>query len=147
MNGAGVLDLEHRPLPRLVRIGEALGHHAVEPGALEAGEPVGRDRSIAGRRSRGAPAASASGRFLELLAPCLERQAAEDPSSPSAIRSQTTSDAGDSAASIATREAAGWIRRSSASNSSPFGPAITTSPSITQRSGRLDSIGAASSGK
>ena len=39
-------------------------------------------------------------------------------SSPSASRSQATNDAGVSSASIRTRDSAGWIRRSSASNAS-----------------------------
>ena len=58
-------------------------------------------------------------------------------SSPSASRSQATNDAGVSAASIRTRDAAGWIRSSSASKASAALGAITTSPSSTQRSGKL----------
>ena len=48
-----------------------------------------------------------------------------------------------SAASIRTRDAAGWMRSSSASNWSAPSPAITTSPSSTQRSGswRLERLG------
>ena len=55
--------------------------------------------------------------------------------------------AGLSAASIFTRDAAGWMRSSSASKSSAPSPAITTSPSSTQRSGRFAFSGSASSGK
>ena len=46
-----VLDLEHRPLARLVRRIEALGDDAVEAGALEPVEPVGGRRPVA-RRGR-----------------------------------------------------------------------------------------------
>jgi hypothetical protein len=46
-----------------------------------------------------------------------------------------------------TRDAAGWIRSSSASKSSVPSRAITTSPSRTQRSGSDALSGAASSGK
>ena len=50
--------------------------------------------------------------------------------------------------SIFTRDAAGWMRRSSGSNASaPPGPAMTISPSSTQRAGSCASSGAASSGK
>ena len=45
-----VLDLEHRPLARLVRGIEPLGDDAIETGALEPLEPVGGGRPIAGRR-------------------------------------------------------------------------------------------------
>ena len=43
VRGALVLDLHHHPLVLAVRLVDGLGDHAVEPGALEAGEPVGRD--------------------------------------------------------------------------------------------------------
>ena len=47
-----VLDLEHRPLARLVRGVEPLGDDPVEPGALEPVEPVGRLGPVAGRRGQ-----------------------------------------------------------------------------------------------
>ena len=50
VGGPLVLDLEHRPLARLVRRIEPLRDDAVETGALEPLEPVGRGRAIAGRR-------------------------------------------------------------------------------------------------
>ena len=49
--------------------------------------------------------------------------------------------------SSSTRESAGWIRWDSASKSSPDGPAMTISPSRTQRSGRLARSDSTSSGK
>ena len=58
-------------------------------------------------------------------------------SSPSASRSKATNEAGVSSASFRMRLCAGWIRLSSASKSSPPGPAMTISPSTTQRSGQL----------
>src|SRR5439155_15844773 len=66
---------------------------------------------------------------------------------PSASRSQTTNEAGASAARSFTRDAAGWMRRSSASKSSPPAPTMTISPSTTQRSGSVAVRGATSSGK
>ena len=42
-------------------------------------------------------------------------------------------DAGVSAASLSTRDAAGWMRWSSASKSSRSSVTMTTSPSMTQR--------------
>src|ERR1700758_5764879 len=56
-------------------------------------------------------------------------------------------DAGVFAASIRTRESAGWIRCCSASKSRPCSVAITISPSITQRSGSSSRTAATSSGK
>ena len=56
-------------------------------------------------------------------------------------------EAGLSWASIFTRDAAGWMRSSSASNSRPAFPAMTISPSTTLRSGSSRSSGASSSGK
>jgi hypothetical protein len=50
VRGARVLDLEHRALARLIGERVGLGHHAVEPGALEALEPVGGDGAIARHR-------------------------------------------------------------------------------------------------
>ena len=47
-----VLDLEHRPLARLVRGVEPLRDDPVEPGALEPVEPVGRLGPVAGRRGQ-----------------------------------------------------------------------------------------------
>src|SRR5271170_3331314 len=44
-----VLDLEHRPLVRLVNAGERLGHHSIESRSLEAPEPVSGDLPVAGR--------------------------------------------------------------------------------------------------
>src|SRR5439155_821669 len=67
--------------------------------------------------------------------------------SPSARRSKATKEAGVSAASFATREAAGCRRICSASKSSPRSPAITISPSTTQRAGRLARKAGWSSGK
>ena len=68
-------------------------------------------------------------------------------SSPSASRSHATNDDGASFASIATREAAGWMRRSSAPKSRTPPVAITISPSSTQRSGSASRSGPSSSGK
>ena len=52
VGGALVLDLDHRPLPRLVRPVEALGDDAIEACALEAVEPVRGERAIGGRRGQ-----------------------------------------------------------------------------------------------
>ena len=45
-----VLHLEHHALVRLVGADVRLGHHAVEPGAFEALEPVGGDGAVAWSR-------------------------------------------------------------------------------------------------
>ncbi len=50
VGGALVLDLDEGPLVRLVRVVEALGDDAVEPGALEDREPVVGDGGIGARR-------------------------------------------------------------------------------------------------
>src|SRR5439155_7833209 len=42
VDGPFVLDLDHHPLARLVRLLHALGHHTIEAGALEPLEPVTR---------------------------------------------------------------------------------------------------------
>src|SRR5438270_351980 len=69
-------------------------------------------------------------------------------SSPfAASRSNATKAAGVSCASFATRDAAGWRRSCSASNSSPCGVAITISPSTTEPEGRAAMKVACSSGK
>ena len=67
---AFVLDLEHHPLVRLIAALRPLGHHAVEPGALEAPEPVGGDAALlvvgvacrAALRGRASPRARAAAR-------------------------------------------------------------------------------------
>jgi hypothetical protein len=51
VGGAGVLDLGPATLGRHVGVGRALGDDAIQPGALEAIEPVRGDRRI-GRRGR-----------------------------------------------------------------------------------------------
>ena len=50
-------------------------------------------------------------------------------------------------ASILIRDAAGWMRWSRASKSRPLSPAMTISPSSTQRSGMLARSAGGSSGK
>ena len=146
VGGALVLDLEHHPLVRLVGAVERLGDDAVQPGALELGEPALRRSSrsvVAGvtwtarraarqRAARDAARRSANGRPVRS-------------SSPSASRSKAMNDAGVCSASRVTRDAAGWMRCCSASKSSPSPVAITISPSTTHRSGssareRLDQL-------
>lgn len=68
-------------------------------------------------------------------------------SSPSASRSKATNEAGSCAASIRTRESAGWMRCCSAGKSRPASPLMTISPSITQRGGSSATAAATSSGK
>jgi hypothetical protein len=55
--------------------------------------------------------------------------------------------AGVRPASRATREEAGWMRCCSAQKSSPPSPAITISPSITARGGKLRRTASTTSGK
>ncbi len=50
VGGARVLDLQHRPLARLVGRGERLGDDAVEAGAFELAQPRRRDVALARRR-------------------------------------------------------------------------------------------------
>ena len=142
-----VLDLEHRALAGLVRGVEPLGHDAVETGTLEVVEPVGRERAVAGRGGEVDRRRGVGEDGLEAGAALLPGLWSRRSSSPSASRSQATNDAGDSAASIFTRDAAGWIRSRSASKSSEPSREMTTSPSSTQRSGSAALSGATSSGK
>ena len=50
VSASDVLHLHHRPLAGRVGAALRLGHDAVEPGALEAREPIGGKRGIAGHR-------------------------------------------------------------------------------------------------
>jgi hypothetical protein len=68
-------------------------------------------------------------------------------SSPRASRSKATKDAGVSAASRSTRDAAGWMRCSSDSKSSRSPRGTTISPSTTQRSGSWALTASTTSGK
>jgi hypothetical protein len=69
-----VLHLHHRAHARLVWPVEALGHHAVEPGALEPREPVGGHGAVDGRRREEHPRVAAGDGSLEqgaaLVEPC-----------------------------------------------------------------------------
>jgi hypothetical protein len=106
VGGALVLDLEHQALVGDVGEVAALGDHPVEAGALEAGEPVGRDlgSDVAGVRWTGASAlASASTRRARRS----EKGRDLRSSSPRARRSKATKLAGVCSASSATRDAAG----------------------------------------
>ena len=119
---ARVLDLDHRALAGAVRRVETLGHHAVETGALEAAEPVLGERAIARRgrevdrrrRARRAPAraAAAAARAAPRAGP--RRPARAGPRRRTRPASR--------AASSFTRDAAGWMRSSSASKSRPPAP-------------------------
>src|SRR4029077_5225480 len=159
-----VLHLDHRAFPGAIGRVETLCHDTIEPGALEAAEPVRRKRSIARSRGEGhrrlpparAVARVAGERCTGGAAPantCWSRSrrtargALRRSSSPSASRSQATNEAGACAESSFTRDAAGWMRKSRVSKSSPPTPAITISPSTTQRSDSVAASGAMSSGK
>ena len=50
VGGPLMLDLEHRPLARLIGGVQPLGDHPVESGPFEPIEPIGRQASVAGRR-------------------------------------------------------------------------------------------------
>ena len=69
VGGARVLDLDHRALARLIGERVGLGHDAVEPGALEALEPVGGDRAVARRRREVDRRLDAGEGLLEARAP------------------------------------------------------------------------------
>src|SRR3984893_3113897 len=110
-----------------------------------------RNQSVASARSRvagerctggAAPASTCSSRSRRTARGALRRS-----SSPSASRSQATNEAGACAESSFTRDAAGWMRKSRASKSSPPPPTLTISPSTTQRSDSMAASGAMSSGK
>ena len=142
-----VLDLQHRPLARLVLVAEALRDDAIEPCALEPMEPVlgegsvRRGRREMDRRRRGAQrrfqAASGARPGASRAGP--RRRARAGPT-------RRTTRATPRPAS-STREAAGWMRRRRASNCSSPSFEITTSPSRMQRSGSAARSGSASSGK
>ncbi len=61
--------------------------------------------------------------------------------------SKATKEAGVSRASMLTREAAGWMRWSSASKSSRSPRTMITSPSSTQRSGTFSFSASTTSGR
>ena len=136
VGGARVLDLEHRALARLVRRVGRFGDDAVEPGAFEALQPVTRGRGVAGQRrqeNRGSDVVQE--RRERFAAPaCCGRSIRLVPSA--ARRSNATNEAGASAASLATRDAAGCRRSCSVSKSRPPSLAMTISPSRTHPSGR-----------
>ena len=120
VGGAGVLDLQHRARVLLVRRGHRLGDHPVEAGALEVLEPVRAPRP--GRASSGSGARAGSGRGRRApprAGPGARRTAAPvRSSSPRASASKATKLAGVCSASRLIRDAAGWIRSCSVSNSS-----------------------------
>ena len=133
-----VLHLEHDALVRLVDAGRRLGHHAVEPGALEAPEPVGGDA-----RARRSPASGGAAAARRRAAPrARARRSRNGPAAqvPLALAEQIPEhdrrrESPSRAAPRATPP--GWMRSWSASKSSPPSRAITISPSSTQRCGQL----------
>ena len=142
-----VLDLEHDALVRLVGAADRLGHHAVEPGAFEALEPVGGDGAVACRgrevdrrlRLRRAATRARRGgaceRLVAEIAVADAEQVEEDDGGRDLLRpasSRATPRDGCAAAAHRSRG-----RRTAA---------MTISPSSTQRSGscsqqRLDQLG------
>ena len=140
IGGAPVLHLHQRALVGRVRVGQALGDDAVEPGALELDEPplrAPRRSVVDGHRWIGA--AACVERVDEQRVPRRQRLVHAASRSPSASRSNATNDAGVSAARRRTRDSAGWMRCSSASKSRPrvVGGGETISPSTTHRCGQL----------
>src|SRR5688572_3167454 len=74
---ARVLHLDHRSLAGAVWRVESLGHHAVEPCAFEALEPILSKRAVT-RRGRKMNGSARSGKHLfEPLPPLLERRLAQ----------------------------------------------------------------------
>src|SRR3989442_5274511 len=71
VRGAGVLDLEHRPLAGLIGARRRLRNHAVESRAFETLQPVHCQLAIAGHRREAERATRVREQFLELLAPLL----------------------------------------------------------------------------
>jgi hypothetical protein len=65
----GVLDLEHRPLARLVDAGGGFGDDAVEAGALEPGQPIGGNGGVGCDRRQVNGRQHAGERRLEMPAP------------------------------------------------------------------------------
>ena len=119
VGGAGVLDLEHRPLAGLIRGVFRLGDHAVKAGAFEPLQPLDRrrcDRASSASGRAAAPPSSAAVRARSRRSRCgtVEDRLAVD-------REQIEGDErrGHASASFATRDAAGCRRSCSASKSSP----------------------------
>ena len=77
VGGAGVLHLDHRPLAGAIGRVEPLGHDAIEPGALEATEPVLGERAIARGRREVHRRRRARQHVVEPLAPPRERLGAQ----------------------------------------------------------------------
>jgi hypothetical protein len=103
-----VFDLEHDALVRLVAAVERLRDDAIEPGALELGEPpLGEVEVVAGVRCTDGPAPARAATNAE------RRSANGRPdrsASPKASRSNAMNEAGVFSASMLTRDAAGWMR-------------------------------------
>ena len=118
VRGARVLDLHHRALAR--QVGEVASAWPSTPSSPAPSKRWNQSCATARSRVAGvtctrrlrAVASAASSRCAALRL----RQRAQS-SSPTASRSHATNDAGVSAASIFTRDAAGWMRSSSASKS------------------------------
>src|SRR2546428_14194548 len=71
VRGAGVLDLEHRPLARLIGASRRLRNHTIESRAFETLQPVHCQLAIAGHRREVERATPGREQFLELVAPLL----------------------------------------------------------------------------
>ena len=100
VGGALVLHLHQRALVGRVRIGEPLGDHAVEPGALELDEPPLRRRGVGGARAQVDRRLRASASIRSQLGRGVRDSGSSiSDASPSASRSKATNDAGVSAAS------------------------------------------------
>jgi hypothetical protein len=109
VGGAVVLHLQHEALVLDVGQVDPLGDDPVEPGALEAGEPVGRHHRV-GRHRRQVDRRAAAGQRLLQQSPALGEGTA-----PQVVGTEGEEVEGDEARRCllgeqATREAAGWMR-------------------------------------
>ena len=143
---ARMLDLDHHALPGLVRRALVLGDDPVEPGALEALEPILRHGAVAARRGEMDAASGPAERALQprpalRLRPGAQvlvalRQEIEGDERRRRLRRQLGHPRG--------RRVEPQLEGVEVE---PRSVAITISPSTTQRSGRAARSGAARSGK
>ena len=97
IGGAQMLDLGHLALAGQVAQVVTLGHHAVQPGALEHVEPFARDLRVAGRRRQQDRFGGIGHDGLQGRAPLVERSLAQVGCRRSARQSKATNDDGVSA--------------------------------------------------
>ncbi len=141
---AAVLDLEHRPLVRLVRAVERLGDDAVQPSPSNVSN---HSRATATSRVRGVACTAGPSRPSESSTSCRRASGARvRSSSPSASTSNTTSAAGSAPRAAARATQPGGCVAGAPRTSRRPSRATTISPSTTHRGGSAARTASTTSG-